>query len=517
MSMRAGSTRPLVRLFLVILGLAAMAAARSLTFIGLERDVTEPAVPPLLWLFHGADTLFLPGANRLHGHTPVFDLQCAALTLSLVCFYLAARATVPRLPAAPARALLALSLGLGLLLTILDVQGTLPYRLTIGGTRHYANDAVVATNCAARAFLRGADPYRTFRVIPCLRGSMDQAFAAIKTTPLQAGAFAHVRLYPSTPQLVDRFRLDEARREAYPAEFESSFSYPAASFLIPAAVIWAGLGDLSIFFTLCYVAIGVLALWRARGAARAYVALALLANAALWPTVSSGATDSLYVLPVALAWIWRERCWPSALLMALAIATRQQAWFYALFYLVLIWRVHGRRDVLGRAAIMLAVFAVANVPFILAGPGEWLRGVVGPLRDPMFPLGNGIIALSIGDRYTLPLLQRPAYSLLEALALAATLLWYWRNCRVHPNTGLVLATVPLFFAWRSLFTYFVPLTLLVLYPAFVDGAGGSVTACRDATTPLLGAPEGGEEVVRQGRVEIVGNVYLPLEQSGLPG
>ena len=474
MSPRAGSTGSLVRLFLVILGLAAMAAARSLTFIGLERDVTEPSVPPLLWLFHGADTLFLPGANRLQGHTPVFDLQCAALAIALICFYFASRATVPLVPAVVGRALLALTLCLGLLLAILDVQGFLPYRLTIGGTRHYANDAVVATNCAARAFLRGEDPYRTFRVIPCLRGSMDQAFAAIKTTPLQAGAFAHVRLYPSTPQLIARFRIDEARHEAHPAEFESNFSYPAASFLIPAVVIWLGLGDLSIFFTICYLAVGALALWCARGVARAYVALALLANAALWPTVSSGATDSLYVLLVALAWTWRERRWPSALLMGLAIATRQQAWFFAPFYLILIWRVYGRRDAFGRAAVMAVVFAVANVPYILAGPGEWLLGVVGPLRDPMFPLGNGIIALSIGDRHTLPLLPRPAYSLLELLGLAVALFWYWRTCRAHPNTGLVLATVPLFFAWRSLFTYFEPLTLLVLYPAFVAGAANRV-------------------------------------------
>jgi hypothetical protein len=59
---------------------------------------------------------------------------------------------------------------------------------------------------------------------------------------------------------------------------------------------------------------------------------------------------------------------------------------------------------------------------------------------------------------------------LELAGLAASLGYYWRICRTHPGTGLVLAPVALMFAWRSLYSYFLPITLLALYPALVEYA-----------------------------------------------
>lgn len=455
------------RLALLVVGLAAMAAARIVSFIDQYPDGEEPRIPVLLWLFHRADALFLPGADRLQRHTYVLWIQFVALALALGCFYLAARAAIPAVlrRAGPPLALAALPLAA--LLAILTLQGTLSYRLVIGSTHHYANDAVVATGCAADAVLRGENPYRTFRMIPCLRASMDEAFAAIKTTPLQAGAFRHVRLYPGRDALLSQLRLAEARKDPHPAEFESAYSYPAAAFLIPAVAVALGLSDLSIFFTACYLAVAALVLRRARGAARWVALLALLANAALWPTLRSGASDSLYVLLLLLAWVSIDRRWPGALALGLAVACRQPAWFYVPFYAILVGRTLGWREVGWRLGIATGAFALCNLPFFIDAPSLWLQGVLGPMRDPMFPLGNGLVALSLGDRHTLPLGSRGLYAALEAFALVACLAWYWRTCRKDPGTGLVLAPLALFFAWRSLYSYFVPLSLLVLYPALV--------------------------------------------------
>ncbi len=44
--------------------------------------------------------------------------------------------------------------------------------------------------------------------------------------------------------------------------------------------------------------------------------------------------------------------------------------------------------------------------------------------------------------------------MLEAIAMLGSLVWYWRICRKHPEAVMLLAVIPLFFAWRSLPSYF---------------------------------------------------------------
>jgi hypothetical protein len=83
----------------------------------------------------------------------------------------------------------------------------------------------------------------------------------------------------------------------------------------------------------------------------------------------------------------------------------------------------------------------------------------------MFPSGSGLVHLSLAG--VLPLAPEPVYTLLELLAVAGCVLWYWRNQRNYPESiGLVLAVLPLFFAWRSLTTYFyfvgLPAVLLLI-------------------------------------------------------
>jgi hypothetical protein len=67
--------------------------------------------------------------------------------------------------------------------------------------------------------------------------------------------------------------------------------------------------------------------------------------------------------------------------------------------------------------------------------------------------------------------QSVVFTALEVMALVATLAWYYRNCRRAPQAGLILAVVPLFFAWRSLIAYFVTVPLVVFGAALIEETG----------------------------------------------
>jgi hypothetical protein len=465
-SLRFGGPNLGARFVLLLFGVAAMTGTRNLSFVRSVPDSSLPPIPPLLWVLHLADTTFLPGMSRLPNLTAVQDVQALTLALALICFFMAVRSTVPAWLLRHYRPLAYVALGVSIPMQLLTLQGMLPYPAALG-TQHYGNDAVTVTSCAVNSLLGNNNPYRTFRVIDCLN---DNGMQGQKTTPLQAGAFKNVRIYPNRKQLDRVYRDALAHHQAFPPEFESSYSYPAASFLVPAIPVALHLTDLTIVYFLCYLAIVGLVLWRARSRiARRLTLIVVAANAALWPTVQSGATDALYALLVMVAWFTRERRWPSALAIGLAVASRQQAWFFLLFYAVLIERTEGRRELLWRLSIIGSVFLATNLPYLVNSPGQWLAGVLGPVRDPMFARGSGAVAFSTaGGAWALPLGPRSLYTVLEVIGVLGSLLVYWKICRKHPNTALVLAPLGLFLAWRSLYSYFLPLTLLALYPALVE-------------------------------------------------
>ncbi len=79
----------------------------------------------------------------------------------------------------------------------------------------------------------------------------------------------------------------------------------------------------------------------------------------------------------------------------------------------------------------------------------------------MFPMGIGIVNLSLN--HLIPLLPKTVYTLLEAGVMLVVLVWYWPLCKKHPEAAMLLAVLPLFFAWRSLSSYF----YCAAYPLFV--------------------------------------------------
>lgn len=310
----------------------------------------------------------------------------------------------------------------------------------------YPNDGATLDQYAAQQLLAGHNPYAASDIhaaVVTLR--QNPAF----TTPLRAGPFAGRAPtdYPSAAERVAAFQADRSG-----TGFESKLSYPALAFLPLVPLVWAGLPNATPLTLLCALALGALLVTAAPRPLRPWVALLCLADVPLLNATLIADPDILYILPLFAAWRWRQRGALAAVLLGLALATKQLAWFSAPFLLILVWRERGWRAAAEILAGAAALFAAINAPFFLNDPRAWLTGVLAPQLDPMFPLGNGLARLSLSG--ALPLLPAPVYTTLEGLALVAALVWYWRQCLRTPALGYALATAPLFFAWRSLTTYF---------------------------------------------------------------
>ncbi|MDE3192151.1 MAG: hypothetical protein KGN00_00565 [Chloroflexota bacterium] len=322
----------------------------------------------------------------------------------------------------------------------------------------YHNDAIALDECAAQTLLAGRDPYRPLDLFGCYGA---RRIGPDRTTPLRMGAFADVPIYPTAGELDEAWAADAAAcaRDASacsPADFVSRLSYPALSFLL--IVPWVALGwDTNVLYVLCLVVAVALVLARAPAGSRAFLLTGVLAAASVTAFTVGGSADLLYALPLVAAWLWRERRW-SALALGAAAAVKQLAWPFAVFYLLQVAAAQGWREATRRAAIAAGLFAVVNVPFVLWDAGAWLAGIVTPVAAPMFPRGTGLVILSTNG--ALPVLPAETYLGLEAIAAAVTVVVAWRARRTSPELGAVLAMLPLYFAWRSLFSYFFLLPLV---------------------------------------------------------
>lgn len=90
---------------------------------------------------------------------------------------------------------------------------------------------------------------------------------------------------------------------------------------------------------------------------------------------------------------------------------------------------------------MLAVFLACNLPFIVASPGDWLDGMLGPLRDPLFAEGIGLVGLSLSK--ILPLWPSAVYGGLELLLYALVFAFFTRRYAAAPGLAMILPLLPL--------------------------------------------------------------------------
>jgi uncharacterized membrane protein len=186
---------------------------------------------------------------------------------------------------------------------------------------------------------------------------------------------------------------------------------------------------------------------------------ALLGAASLAAFTVGGSSDLLYALPLVVAWVYRDRKW-AAIPLGIALATKQIAWFFAPFWIMAVVTERGWRAAARDLAVAAGIFALTNLPFVVHDARAWALGIVTPAIEPMFARGAGLIFLFTNGG--LPLLPALAYAAAEAVAGIICLVVAWRTRRTSPELGAVLAVVPLFFAWRSLFSYFFLLPLFAL-------------------------------------------------------
>jgi hypothetical protein len=384
--------------------------------------------------------------------------------LSLVLCGLAvtdiSRFTTPRI-----RRVLAISVLMVLgAFSILGVQHAASGADAYAAGQPYTNDGAVMDEYAAMRTLGGHDPY--------VKTSLPQALAALDvpattTTPLMRGQFRGLQTYPS-PQDVQQVFMNVLRHRwqngvPIPAEFESKYNYPSGSFLLILPFVALGIHDMRFLYALFLVLMGAYVWYRVPRSLRVVVPLLVLADLPLIMLTSGGQPDTIYgcFLLLGLA-EWRS-IWKSSLAMGMAVGTKQIAWFFLPFYLILVVREYGIREGAKRIGVIVAMYLLLNGFFIAESPSAYLAGISGPMSDPMFPLGTGLIALFVAG--FIPMAPKAFFAVTEMLAWAGGVAYFARTRLLIPATMGALAALPLFFAWRSLANYFylAPLLTLAIY------------------------------------------------------
>jgi len=291
----------------------------------------------------------------------------------------------------------------------------------------YHADAVAALHRAAELFLNGQDPYAVFDLPEALaRFHMDPLLA----THLDDGSVVH------------------------------TYNYPALSFLVVAPFVALGLGDVRWVFLVEVLILGLVATSRLRLAWRPMALATIVGNAIVLRQQILAGIDPTWVLLTVASWLAVRRAWLSSILLGLAFAARQTAWFVAPFYVAVVWQRWGWREAVRRAVIAGAVALVVNLPFLFIAPQRFIEGVSAPILGPLEPDGVGLVRFGLAGIG--PFLTRGTYGALALVVFAALLFVFVRWRRAVTSAPLVWPFVPLYFAWRSLQNYFVLATLFVL-------------------------------------------------------
>ncbi len=384
-------------------------------------------------------------------------------------------------------------LGLGIVMaifTLLVVAGG--GRLTFGKSlaKSYWSDVISFSYVNARLVLHGQNPYLSDPAFfPAL-----QRFPYAIETPLRQGTFGQGFDYPSMSELtaVEHSFLASANNRHGEFDPATLHSYPALSFLLYVPLIWTGVDNILALNVATFAGLFAWQVWIAPEGERHWGALAAasVGGLALFSLFLDNEVVCLAFL--LLAWHFRRRRWASAILLGLACAFKQYCWFFAPFFLldallegvapsdiaaqpaITGMRLYALRlwnhlaglnwsDTLRRGLIALAAFLAPNLPFLIASPGAWWASLWLPQSAPLFPMGMGVIALFTG--HLLPYITPRVFSLMELIAMVGALIVAARWRSWLGDGVLLLALVPLLFAFRSLPNYFGIAPWIALYAA----------------------------------------------------
>jgi hypothetical protein len=320
------------------------------------------------------------------------------------------------------------------------------------------NDGTALNQQATENLLAGKNPYAYSNVVETFLqhdGSYD------RLTPLRVGQFENVFPYPSNAQLEALWNTSVKDTTQSPPELESHVCYPAGSFLLPAPFLAMGLKDIRVvyfFFVLAGVVYAVFLLPKKRRII--FVALVLI-SLEVWNILAVGESGTIIFPFLLLAWMLAgKNNWQSAIFMGIAAATRQTAWFFLPFFLIMIWQRSGVKQTGAAIGLIAGIFLLFNGYFMAADINLWTESVMSPMTTQMFPLGVGVVSLVssglVDMRSSLP------FSIMELTVFAGAIIWYARYGKKYPEAGPILAVLPLFFAWRSLWMYFFYISIITL-------------------------------------------------------
>jgi hypothetical protein len=327
------------------------------------------------------------------------------------------------------------------------------------------NDATTLTHQAAENFIQGKNPYAKSNIVTAI---LANHISYDRVTPLRVGKLAAEFPYPENSQLAAIWQEALQDPQNPPVELETKYNYPSGSFMIPSIFLLAGIKDMRIAYFILVLAGCMYAFWKLPKNNRFIFAGAAIVSLEIWNSIGGGETGALVFPFLLLAWMLTNRHpWQSAIFMGLAIATKQTAWFFLPFYFIYMLKIHGVKRLLPFAGVITGIFAAFNLPFIVSDPGLWLNSLTAPVMDNMFPEGGGIVTLVISG--LLNIQSSWIFAVIEILVFLTGIAWYWRNGSHYPYAGPILAIIPLFFAWRSLWTYFYYADLMVLAMLLMNG------------------------------------------------
>ena len=320
------------------------------------------------------------------------------------------------------------------------------------------NDAIALCHQAIDNALAGLNPYAAANII--LAG-LQFNIHFDRITPLQTGRFTNDFPYPAMAKL--NAVWDEAKDtpQVIPPEIESRLAYPAGCFLLPLPFFALGISDLRWVYLLLLLPVLVFVVLQARGNFKWWLAGGLLASLEVWNSIAAGETGVLVVPFLLLAWVLiRRNLWVAAFCLGLAVATKQIAWFFVPFFIILVMRTVGLKKAVLAVGVVGMVFLAVNIPYITMDVRLWFSSVLSPMGDQIFPLGVGLVSLVTGGYWHMdnPLL----FGFMELFVGLVGLIWYYFHCKRAPCTALVLAVLPIFFAWRSLWEYFFYIDIILL-------------------------------------------------------
>jgi hypothetical protein len=307
---------------------------------------------------------------------------------------------------------------------------------TVGGLSPYGTDAMAFNQYAAQIAMHGANPYVH---------SMQPAFALFRT--------------PTTYYTY-----------GFNGQPVTALSYPAQSFLIYIpflAIHWTqNLAPLINVF-----AWGVTILLMFALAPRRLRPIALiLGGFSIWAEFAIGGVTDVLFMPLLLISAYRWDRFGSSrwyylgpIMFGLAMGIKQNPWPALPFILIALCIDESNRTNLragirraGRyLAVVLAALMIPNLPYLIAAPSAWFKGVFTPAFANMVPTGQGSISLSLylhmgGGSMT-------AYTVAAVLVFALIVVAFVGTYPLLRGGFFMLPSLAFFFADRSNMNYFISL------------------------------------------------------------